>query len=189
MRNTTQIKSTKRAKPTLRNNCFYGSDIATPFIRFLNSGEQVPAELTEGVANIRRSRDGAVRKLRIGKLNAFLIAHRFLFAPVIEDVTPSGAVRFGWCPVGQEHTHQMQANLVSMWLEVAQEGLLSKIKLCANPKCGKWFFAKFPHHTCCTLKCRDAAAKQDTDRRERRRAYERKYYQQHFSKKRRVNAK
>jgi hypothetical protein len=63
---------------------------------------------------------------------------------------------------------------VDLWLELAHEGFLEKLKKC--PVCKKWFFAKFLHNEFDTKKCRELAKTQNPKWRAARRRYERDYY-------------
>ena len=150
---------------------YFGAGLAAPLIHLLNAGKQLPRELTETLARVRASRDVRVKSALIGKVNMLLMDYKFF--PRIESVRGND-VRVGWVP----SEPVASANIVSLWLGLAEERLLSKLKQCAV--CSKWFFAKFSHNEYDTVKCREKAAKQDAKRREARRKYERDYYYKHL---------
>jgi len=129
---------------------------------------------------------------RILKDRANAALSEFKFAPLIEGINEAWDIR--WIPSAP---HDLDAALsegridtarvidgeaVYQWLKLAELGLLPRLKRCAYPKCRKFFFAKFTHASFHSVKCRDAEAKENTIRRENRRAYERRYYRENLSK-------
>jgi len=60
-------------------------------------------------------------------------------------------------------------------LLLKQEGLLDRIRQCAQPGCGEWFFAKFEHQKCHSDDCRVAMLSADEARKEERKKYMRKH--------------
>jgi hypothetical protein len=52
-----------------------------------------------------------------------------------------------------------------------QQGLLDRIRQCARPSCGEWFFAKFDHQNFHSDECRKAELSVDEARKEARRQY------------------
>lgn len=52
-----------------------------------------------------------------------------------------------------------------------EEDLLYRIRLCARPGCGEWFFAKFDHQKCHSDDCRVAMLSTDEARNEARKKY------------------
>ncbi len=56
-------------------------------------------------------------------------------------------------------------------LLLKEEGLLDRIRQCAKPGCGEWFFAKFDHQIAHADACRIAMLSADETRKEMRRQY------------------
>jgi hypothetical protein len=52
-----------------------------------------------------------------------------------------------------------------------EQDLLDRIRPCARPGCGEWFFAKFDHQKCHCDKCRVAMLSTDETRKEARKKY------------------
>jgi hypothetical protein len=52
-----------------------------------------------------------------------------------------------------------------------EEDLLYRIRLCARPGCGEWFFARFDHQKCHSDDCRVAMLSTDEARSEARKKY------------------
>ena len=92
------------------------------------------------------------------------------FNPVI--VAVKGVWTVQWEP------YNSSEGPVRLWLELVDLGLHSRLRRCARRKCRRWYYARFDHTSFHSIKCRDAAAKEDPTRRERRRKYERDYYYQ-----------
>jgi hypothetical protein len=60
-------------------------------------------------------------------------------------------------------------------LHLKEEGLLDRLRECARPGCGEWFFAKFDHQKCHSDDCRVAILSADEARKEERKKYMRKH--------------
>lgn len=60
-------------------------------------------------------------------------------------------------------------------LLLKEEGLLDRLRECARPGCGEWFFAKFDHQKCHSDDCRVAILSADEARKEERKKYMRRH--------------
>lgn len=162
---------------------YYGEETAELLVDWLNSRAgkrpESVARLVQLNADFTRPMRAFEARQKIDyELHRTVAKSGLAKAPVLVD---ANAQRWtvDWKLVGTMVPTQAMA--LFRLLDLAEQGLLSRVRRCANPKCRKWFFAKFPHALSHTAKCRDAAAKADVGRRERRRAYERKYYRENLS--------
>jgi hypothetical protein len=72
-----------------------------------------------------------------------------------------------------------EARAVFRFLQLSSEGLLSRVKRCANQKCGRWFYARFVHQQYDSARCKDQVLQSDPGWKERRRQYMRRLRQIH----------
>ena len=106
------------------------------------------------------------------KRDANILLLDLKFNPVIVSI--HGAWTVHW----EAWKYDSPAAAVKLWLELVGIGVVSRLRRCARKKCRRWYYARFDHTSFHSIKCRDAAAKEDPTRRERRRNYERDYYHQ-----------
>jgi hypothetical protein len=75
-----------------------------------------------------------------------------------------------WKPMGlSKEPNGMLA--IHKCLLLKEQGLLDRIRQCARPGCGEWFFAKFDHQIAHADACRIAMLSADEKRKEARREY------------------
>ena len=65
------------------------------------------------------------------------------------------------------------------FLDLAREGLLSRLKKCANPKCRRWFYARFTHQRFDSAWCQQETFRSDPKWKQKRREYMKKLRQFH----------
>lgn len=164
---------TKRTKQ--KKHTYFGEYHAKALLNWLydratnQKDRKVVLELIELGRAYQDSTDRYVREGLKGKVNTILATMADLnFYPVVVDM--GGIVKWEVEKFGG------LADAIRSWLELVSRGLLGRLKQCARKNCGKWLFAKFTHAAFCSLECRDAAAREDPGRHERRKEYERRYY-------------
>jgi hypothetical protein len=91
--------------------------------------------------------------------------------PCLGGHTGAHSVRFGW------RYRDKFSEGAHLLLAVAGIGFLDRIKRCANEKCRKWFFAKFPQVKDCTTECGIRRRQSSEEAKVRRREWSRKNYQ------------
>jgi hypothetical protein len=101
------------------------------------------------------------------------------FSPMVDDIDD---VDRPWKVVWIERRQPEVGEAVHNFLQLAQQGLLPRLRQCTYEKCRKWFFARFPHKLFHNVKCRDADFKENPVKREKRRAFERRYYRNNWKK-------
>lgn len=82
----------------------------------------------------------------------------------------SQSMRFGW---RYDDSFSEGAHLM---LTVAGIGFLDRIRRCANEKCRRWFFAKFPQKQDCSTDCATRRRQTSEEAKIRRREWYRKNY-------------
>ena len=164
----------KRKKAKSRKRRYFGETVAKPLLEWLydptTTEEQrnVVLQLISLGRETRDSRNPLERELLKGKVNDILVDMKFNPQVI--------AVKGVWTVIWEAEEYGSAADAVRLWLELISLGLWARLKQCAYKKCRRWFFAKFAHASFHSTECRDANATADTERREKRRAYERRYY-------------
>lgn len=163
----------KKTKSKSKKRQYFGASKAKPLVERLNN-PVAAGDIRDVLTlmsiheDLRSSRDRSERVRLTGKANDILSNLRF-YPLIIVDA------KGRWRTLWQAEEHNSTGDSVHRWLELLERGLVSQLKRCGY--CRQFFFAKFPHNNYDTVECRDKAAKQDPERQELRRAYERQYYQ------------
>lgn len=171
----------KKAKP--KKHTYFGEYHAKALLSWLyhpatnEAHRKIVLQLIELGRAYQDSTDRYARERLRGEINTTLCDLKFY--PIVADVKGI------WTVLWEAEEFGGIADAVRSWLELVSRGLLGRLKQCARKKCGKWLFAKFAHASFCSLECRDAAAKEDPGRHERRKEYERRYYHEVLARNRR----
>jgi len=96
-------------------------------------------------------------------------------APVLTGAT-ARKWEIDWKLVGNMDSRQGLA-LVRM-LHLADQGLIERVRKCAKPGCGKWFFARFKHQLFDSARCQQETFKQDPAWKKQRADYMRRLRQE-----------
>jgi hypothetical protein len=157
---------------------YFGEEMASELVNLWNHGfEEIPEEVTKGIARIRACGNLKEREELLLNLNTFLSDYKM--SPQVTEVTGDGLV-LGWFehdppnPFASSSSDKEGVEALWLWLQLAAQGQLSKLKRC--PVCAKWFFAKSTQNQYESEKCRKKATRQDPKKREARRAWERDHY-------------
>lgn len=101
-------------------------------------------------------------------LREILRGSRLGVAPVIVEVTAS-SWRFDWRPIGR--MKPARALALFKLLQLAEQGLLDRLRQCAKPACGRWFFARFRHQRFHSTKCQLDVFRSAPEWKQKRRDY------------------
>lgn len=153
--------------------------------RRMSAALGIPAELAgriQRIPSVDIAKEGleAAATGLTGKINAIL--NQVCLTPMLV-----GSVRGYWKIQwhGHQKAHRMKEELVPQalfaLLDLAAEGVLDRVKCCANPKCGRWMYALLPQAKFHSEGCQRRAYEASPDRRERRRQWARKYYRDKLS--------
>jgi hypothetical protein len=112
----------------------------------------------------------AAHKIR-ATLHSLLHASHVGLAPVLTKATPERWT-IDWRRTGTMNPRQSLAFF--KLLELAEEGLLGRVRRCALPTCSRWFYARVEHKKFHSFKCQQQAFRDDPDWREKRRVYMRR---------------
>ncbi len=156
MRKSPHHVSRTVTKSRTQQRTYPGQDTAEPLVKWLNrvgTGDLV--ELLDTAERYRKleypesQTKSKIAGLLKAKINSILIGYKF--SPVVDRIGHRWKVE--WCARG--------SNVVDAWvflfaIDLAERGLLHKLKRCANPTCGKWLFAgtdsKRFHSPSCAVK-------------------------------------
>jgi hypothetical protein len=147
------VSRTKRARRS-QQRIYPGESLAEPLVKHLNRNPSKNLlDLVESHQRNRKATDGPnsreLAKWLKANVNAILADYKF--SPVVEEMGNRWKVE--WAVLDRQGE---DAALVPFLLDLAERGLLHKIRRCANPKCGKWLFAstdsKRFHTPACALK-------------------------------------
>jgi len=154
----------------LHNRSYFGEFAAGPLVDWLNSdtrrkkfpkGDAIERglELNAGIPIQSTQHD-------VESYIARLVAKsKFAVAPTVESVSPSQWT-VKWTPVGKLDFRQGMA-LIKL-LQLADDGLLDRVRKCAKKECGRWFYAKFIHQRFHDLICQQQTFRDDPDYRRHR---------------------
>src|SRR5260370_18511703 len=83
-------------------------------------------------------------------LRQILRSSRLAVAPAVVEATVSHW-RFDWRPIGR--MKPARALAFFKLLQLAEQGLVDRVRQCAKPRCGRWFYARFRHQRFDSQKC------------------------------------
>jgi hypothetical protein len=109
----------------------------------------------------------------IERINSTL--QEFAFSPIFEGISGDRWV-IDW---GSGNASRRQAAAVLVLLDLAEQGLLHRVRMCANAKCLRWFYARFDHQRFDSEKCQQEVYRADPQWKQKRREYMKKLRQLH----------
>lgn len=140
-----------------------------PIEKLLELNQQLPIQATEH--DIERYLGQLVRR------------SRFAVAPVLKSATPR---QWGikWQLVGKMDPEQGLA--LTKLLHLAEQGLIGRVRKCAKSSCEIWFYAKFEHQRCNSMRCQRETFKTSPEWKRQRREYMKRLRQEKKLRERRL---
>ena len=118
-----------------------GQELAGPLVKCLNRkpGKDL-LELLDAAERHRKALESGtpvrrpVARWMVAKVNAILTS--YTYSPIVEGINHRWKVE--WCA---REGNTGEAWIVLFVIDLAQRGLLHKVRRCAYPNCARWFFA------------------------------------------------
>jgi hypothetical protein len=161
-----------------RVHVFQGQDLAEPVLSWLRRQDRPKGDPVETLVTLEFNRarwmpgiavdeDSSIEIVRLVnktmELWCFGLVHTATATPSDWTVT--------WKPQLSKRATPDQMLAFHNCCVLKQHALLHRIRRCARPGCGAWFFAKFEHQKCHSDECRIAVLSADEARREARKKY------------------
>ena len=166
---------------------YLGEQSALPLIEWLNSRPSSQRGLVEWITDrvVMLEQDNTVVERARDVLHMVQGAFRqhLAFRPVLElsfdEVARRKRWTFHWEPVAKAKVRQTEMKAILMIFELAAQGLVSRVRKCARPRCNQWFWARFERQRFHSRPCQEQDYHSTPAWRERRRTYMRELRQLH----------
>jgi hypothetical protein len=155
---------------------YFGEFETVPLLQWLNRKDRPTDDPVEKLIRVSREY-GGVRAVISGNDPAAKIEkivsetvrkYKVGVAPVVDVVTLS-SWDVKWQLVGRMDPSQGLA-LIRL-LHAASRGLVDRIRQCAWVQCRKWFFARFSHQECCSVRCQQQRVRSTEEWKKKKREY------------------
>ena len=148
---------------------YLGEESAKPLLTWLNSRDRKESDTIEQLKEAidvldgyrkfippKRRRQGELAKINLRSRNGTHIFESINVWPQIRAHTDTslgsngrsirpGRWLFGWQPVDRKGMKEAQAFALVTLFELASQDLAWRVRKCAKPGCGQWFWARFEH--------------------------------------------
>ncbi len=171
---------------------YYGEDTAQPLLEWLNAPEKKSDQVEKMLLAFKdlesRTREfDAVRTIRSILRKSELRLKPFWRQPMVTSRTES-SVRPGvylrkldrsrsvieWDPVSSR-MNVLEAGAMHKLLTLASQGLANRVRKCARRECGTWFYARFAHQECCSIRCQQSRVRSTDEWKKKRSEYMRRH--------------